>query len=56
LILVGVSITFIIASGIEFGDLKSQKWLISILSGLFSSIFLTQPLKVEFYLMIFLVF
>jgi hypothetical protein len=46
LILVGISILFLIARGIEFGDLKSQQWLTSILSGFFSSIFLTQPLKV----------
>jgi hypothetical protein len=46
LILVGISILFIIARGIEFGDLKTQKWLISILSGFFSSILLTQPLKI----------
>ena len=48
LIFVGISIVFIIARGIEFGDLKSQQWLGSILSGFFSSIFLTQPLKVNF--------
>jgi hypothetical protein len=47
IILVGISIFFIIARGIEFGDLKSQKWLASILTGFFSSIFLTQPLKVK---------
>jgi hypothetical protein len=46
LILVGISILFIIARGIEFGDLKSQQWLTSILSGFFSSIFVTQPMKV----------
>ncbi|CAF0788844.1 unnamed protein product [Adineta steineri] len=46
IILVGVSILFIIARGIEFGDSKTQKWLISIISGLFSSILLTQPLKI----------
>ncbi|CAF4382969.1 unnamed protein product, partial [Adineta steineri] len=46
ILLVGVSIIFIIARGIEFGDEKTQKWLISILSGFFSSIFLTQPLKI----------
>jgi len=45
-ILVSVSIFFIIARGIEFGESKSQKWLTSILSGFFSSIFLTQPMKV----------
>ena len=48
-ILVGLSIIFIIARGIEFGDEKTQKWLISILTGFFSSIFLTQPLKVKFF-------
>jgi hypothetical protein len=49
IILVGVSIIFIIAGGIEFGDEKTQKWLISVLSGFFSSILLTQPLKVTFF-------
>jgi hypothetical protein len=48
LMLVGVSIIFLIARGIEFGDEKTQKWLTSILSGFFSSILLTQPLKVKF--------
>ncbi len=37
---------FIIIRGIEFGDLKTQKWLTSVLSGFFSWILLTQPLKV----------
>ena len=46
-IFVGISMFFIIARGIEFGDMKSQQWLASILSGFFSSIFLTQPLKVR---------
>ncbi|UJR18699.1 hypothetical protein I4U23_005606 [Adineta vaga] len=46
IILVGLSILFIIARGIEFGDEKSQKWLTSILSGFFSSILFTQPLKI----------
>lgn len=46
MILVGVSIFFIIARGITFGDLKSQQWLISILSGFFSSILLFQPIKI----------
>jgi hypothetical protein len=27
---------FIIIRGIEFGDLKTQKWLTSVLSGFFS--------------------
>jgi hypothetical protein len=51
-ILVGMSVIFIIARGIEFGDLKTQKWLMSILSGFFSSILLTQPIKVKFVLFI----
>jgi hypothetical protein len=46
LILVGLSMVFIIARGIEFGDLKTQKWLTSIITGFFSSIFLTQPIKI----------
>ena len=46
MILVGLSIFFIIVRGIEFGDLKTQQWLTSILSGFFSSILLTQPLKI----------
>ncbi|CAF1454324.1 unnamed protein product [Rotaria sp. Silwood1] len=37
---------FIIARGIEFGDLKTQKWLTSLISGFFSSILLIQPLKI----------
>lgn len=50
LILMILSIFFIVALGIEFGDFKAQQWLTSILSGLFSSILLTQPLKVFFHL------
>lgn len=46
-IIVTVSIFFIIARGIEFGDDKTQKWLISTACGFFSSILLTQPLKVS---------
>jgi len=48
-ILLAMSIIFIIARGIEFGDVKTQKWLISILSGFFSSILLSQPIKVKFF-------
>jgi uncharacterized membrane protein len=44
---VAVSAIFIIARGIEFGDLKTRQWLTSSISGFFSSIFLTQPLKVK---------
>ena len=50
LVLVAVSILFIIARGIEFGDEKTQKWLASVVSGIFSSLLLTQPLKVRFYI------
>jgi hypothetical protein len=46
LIISGISMFFIIVRGIEFGDLKTQKWLTSLLSGLFSSILLIQPIKV----------
>ena len=46
LLLVIVSIFFLIARGIEFGDLKTQKWLTSLISGFFSSILLVQPIKV----------
>ncbi|CAF1184472.1 unnamed protein product [Adineta ricciae] len=45
-ILVSLSILFIIARGIEFGDEKIQKRLTSILSGFVSSILFTQPLKI----------
>jgi hypothetical protein len=47
LLLVGISIFFLIVEGIEFGDLKIQKWLTSLISGFFSSIFLLQPIKVK---------
>jgi uncharacterized membrane protein len=46
-ILVGLSIVFMIVRGIEFGDLKTQKWLTSIVSGFFSSVVLIQPIKVK---------
>jgi len=48
LLLAIVSIFFIIARGIEFGDLKSQKWLTSLISGFFSSILFIQPMKVNY--------
>jgi hypothetical protein len=47
LIISGISMFFIIVRGIEFGDLKTQKWLTSLISGFFSSIFLIQPMKVN---------
>ncbi len=42
-----VSLFFVILKGIEFGEEKVAKWLSSLLIGFFSSIFLTQPLKVS---------
>ena len=45
-IMIIVSILLIIARGIEFGDVEVQKWLGSLLVGFFSSILLTQPIKV----------
>jgi hypothetical protein len=50
-ILTVVSIFFIIVRGIEFGDLKCQKWLTSLLSSFFSSILVIQPLKVSSFVM-----
>lgn len=45
-LVVSVSVLFIIARGIEFGDTKTQKWLTSSIAGFFSSVLLTQPVKV----------
>ncbi len=45
-ILVSLSIFFIIARSIEFGDLKTEKWLASILTGFLSSIIFIQPLRI----------
>ncbi|CAF1035223.1 unnamed protein product [Adineta ricciae] len=45
-IIVAVSMFFVIVRGIEFGDLKTQKWLTSLLTSFFSSIFLIQPAKI----------
>jgi polycystin 1L2 len=45
-LVVSISAIFIIARGIEFGDSKTRKWLTSSISGFFSSILLTQPVKV----------
>ena len=44
--LFGTSILFIIIRSIELGDWQTQKWLTSVITGFFSSICLTQPLKV----------
>ncbi|CAF4448364.1 unnamed protein product, partial [Adineta steineri] len=47
-IIIAVSIFFIIVRGIEFGDVKTQQWLTSVLTGFFSSVIFTQPIKVYF--------
>ncbi|CAF0785734.1 unnamed protein product [Adineta steineri] len=46
LIIIAVSIFFIIIRGIEFGDVKTQQWLTSVLTGFFSSVIFTQPIKI----------
>jgi hypothetical protein len=46
-IMAAVSIFFVIVRGIEFGDVKCQKWLTSLFSSFFSSLILVQPLKVS---------
>jgi hypothetical protein len=50
LVLIGVYIRFVIVHGFEFGDLKSCKWLRSILSVLFYSVVVSEPLKVKLFL------
>ena len=45
-VIIVISIFFIIIRGIEFGDLKTQQWLTSILTGIFSSVLFTQPIKI----------
>ena len=50
LIIVLVSLLLIIARGIELGETKIQQWFISLVISFFSSVLLTQPLKVfEFF-------
>ncbi|CAF1595374.1 unnamed protein product, partial [Adineta steineri] len=44
--IIAVSMFFIIVKGIIFGDLKTQQWLTSVLTGFFSSVILTQPIKI----------
>ena len=43
----GVSLFFVIARGIEFGDAKVTKWLTSLIISFFSSVLITQPLQVR---------
>ncbi|CAF4158129.1 unnamed protein product, partial [Adineta steineri] len=46
MIIIIISIFFIIVRGIEFGDVKTQQWLTSVVTGFFSSVILTQPIKI----------
>ena len=46
LLIIATSIFFILIRGIEFGDLKSQQWLTSLILGFFSSTLVLQPIKV----------
>ncbi|CAF1484404.1 unnamed protein product, partial [Adineta steineri] len=46
MIIIVISIFFIIVRGIEFGDVKTQQWLTSVVTGFFSSVILTQPIKI----------
>jgi hypothetical protein len=49
-ILIAICIFFTIIRGIQFGDINVQKWLTSIVIGFFSSIFFTQPIKVNHFI------
>jgi hypothetical protein len=46
LIIAGISLFFICAEGITFGDEKVSKWVTSFMSSVLSSVFLTQPIQV----------
>ena len=46
-VLISISILLIIARGIEFGEIKTEKWLGSLLTSFFSSVLLSQPIKVS---------
>jgi hypothetical protein len=48
-ILIVICLVLIIARGIEFGDTKVRKWLTSMITGFFSSVLLSQPIKVCLY-------
>jgi hypothetical protein len=45
-VIAGVSLFFICAEGITFGDEKVAKWITSFMTSVFSSVFLTQPIQV----------
>ena len=46
ILLVGISILFITVRAIELKDVRTQQWLTSVLIGFFSSVCLTEPIKV----------
>ncbi|CAF3847329.1 unnamed protein product [Adineta steineri] len=56
MIIIAISIFFIIVRGIEFGDVKTQQWLTSVLTGFFSSVVLTQPIKILCLIIFFICF
>ncbi|XP_023236367.1 uncharacterized protein LOC111635594 [Centruroides sculpturatus] len=43
---IGVSIFFLWAYGIQFGNVKTSKWLTALVISFFSSVLLTQPIKI----------
>lgn len=43
-----VSCFFLWAYGVQFGDEKTKKWITSLLISFFSSILVTQPIKVRY--------
>lgn len=45
-LIISISILLIIARGIEFGDVKIQQWLGSLMINFFTSVLLSQPIKV----------
>ena len=51
-----VSVAFVTFYGISFGDAKCKKWITSLIVSIFTSIFLTQPVKVRINLFLFFLF
>lgn len=49
LIMISVSIFLMIVRGIDLGDMKVRKWLGSLVIAFFSSVLLSQPIKVCFF-------
>jgi len=52
-ITVGVSVAFVTFYAIQFQDEKCKKWLTSLFIGFFSSVLLTQPVKVLLFALLF---